>query len=150
MKIRNSNINGGMVSRVQDKTRNTITNGHAEIGNTGESSGVTHGADRQDGIRYTASPEFPARMDLVETIRERVASGRYQQSDAIRGTAERIVDSPDMTESNSQGNRDAAFVERVRTGTVSDLRSQAGAGYYDKPEMIEKVAESLMNALGLG
>lgn len=149
MKIRSSNIGGGVMRKVQDKALNTSTSGSAEAGST-TGTGVTRGPDRQDGIRYTASPEFPARTELVETVRERVASGRYNQTDVIRDTAERIVDSPDMAESTRQGNHDAAFAERIRTGTVSDVRSQAGNGYYDKPEMIVKVAESLMNALGIG
>jgi hypothetical protein len=99
-------------------------------------------------IANTVPAELPVRGDTVDAVIARISAGTYDEPDIQRAVAGRLVESPVL--SGSANGAEAGAPVPSGTERVESARAQMSNGYYDRPEVMNAVAEKLVNLPGLG
>lgn len=131
-----NNINGKNTHKVS--SRNVIKRSDS-VGN----SGYLLGKDKVDGTPFVAETEFEPRVELMESVSERLSNGIYNAPDILEKIAEKVIDAHVATDSISD-----ILMDQVRPEKIEEVNDNIIKNYYDNSEVMQEIATKIINNLG--
>jgi len=93
--------------------------------------------------------EFPPRLEIVKAVSAKVENNSYQDSETMSLIAEKLVDSPVVTDTVEEMIVNKSVEPSSNSENIEDIESRAGEGFYNSPEIMNSIAENLVDVLGL-
>lgn len=93
--------------------------------------------------------EFPPRLEIVKAVSAKVQNNSYQNSEVMSSIAEKLLDSPIVTDVVEETKVNKSIEPSSNSENIKDVESKAGEGFYNNPEIMNSIAENLVDALGL-
>jgi len=148
MRIEGLPLDSGGVRNITEKK--TFKSVPADAVKNSDTVEITGGMGMKE-LAETASAvpvDFPVREDALEAVARRISTGTYDTPETTGKVAERLIESPALSGAVYEAAGSRSGTERPEK--VESARAQAASGYYDRPEVLNAVAEHLVSALGLG
>ena len=95
------------------------------------------------------SADFPARVERVKSIAQRIGGGTYITPEVSEKIAERIIGSEALNDTVSSLTTGETVITPVRSEMVNSANDNILQNYYNQPEVAEEIAGRLIDALGL-
>ena len=146
MKIHGLPLDSGSIKNVAGKKLPRTTLTAAEKADSVALSRA--GAGEQTEFSSLTPEEFPLRTGMLDAVAERIAQNYYDTPETQENTAERIIDSLDISASVASMQNESTE-DTVRSDQVESAKALAASGQYDAEETLTAVAERLTDALGL-
>lgn len=139
-------LDGG-IKNVADKKQTRTT--PVESLNTSDTLALSAGGDAVERVdaQYTAPVDFPVRSEMVREAAERISRKDYDKPEMQENVAVSIINSLGGTESSDKTSEPESVSNSAER--VQSVQTQASEGYYDRPEVMNTIAERLINSLGL-
>ena len=111
-------------------------------------SGAANGLEQAQRLLQSVEMEYPPRMELVNEVTERIERGAYN-NELLDSVAEGVVELSVVKDVITEVavNNDMKLEDRAEK--VEEVNSQVSEGYFDDPEIMIKIAASLIRELGL-
>ena len=149
MKINGLPINDGGFQRIGNKRIEKTPTEKPRKSDIVEISQTARNGDIEVNTQYTLSGDFPARVERVKSIAQRVADETYTMPDVQKKIAENIIESAAMSDAVMYIASGVTETPPVRSEMVNMAHDNVLQNYYDRPEVLEEIAGRLIDALGL-
>ncbi len=149
MKIQNLFFGDNNIRKAEDSRSSGKTAEKKAVSTDSTSvSGADYVREQAGKSSYTVEPEAAPRMELVNQVKEHIQGGAFD-TEYLFKVAESVAESPVVKDVIEESEMAAQNGDIENSDRVEQTRSQIASGYYDNPVVLEQVAESLINALGL-
>jgi len=148
MKVYGLQLNSGGLKHIENRKAVKVSTKKSRKGDTVELSRPARSGDLDMNAKFSISAEFPARLDRVRSVEKLMAKGVYDKPESLEMIAEKVIESPAITDTVSLIASDWAEAIATRGGTVNRVNDQVVKDYYDQPAVMEEIAGRLIETLG--
>ncbi len=99
-------------------------------------------------VAAAESYDFPPRLDRIRNVEQMIADGTLNTQSYLEQVAESLITASTDDETVSAPET-GSTATAVRQKNVDKASAQAGQNYYDRQEVLEKTAQSLIGVLGV-
>jgi hypothetical protein len=129
---------------------NHLSGASTPINPVGETSTPESGSTRiqdQVEVSYSVPTEFPVRESVIQSISERLSKNAYMTPELLGKVSEQIINYSPIPEAQNISSVSDETGE-ARTEKVTAARNQIEMNFYDRPEIIDKIADKVIGATG--
>lgn len=109
---------------------------------TAASTVKTDKPDTFSGGIFSSGSELEPRVELLNSILEKIQSGAYNSQDIISKVAEKIVGKENVTGTQ-------VSTELTNNMNINEQREKIGTDFYSESGIIKATAEKLIDSLGI-
>ncbi|MCD6308914.1 MAG: hypothetical protein J7M24_07970 [Candidatus Latescibacteria bacterium] len=149
MKIQRVQTGAGGSRNIEDRK----TNGAAQSRKSARTDSVSITGENPltvepGAVRLDIGADYPPRFDRVDAARARVESDAYD-GELRNDVAGKVAESSAVKDIVAEVAMNVMKRSGARDDKVESVRRQVEQGYYDNPDVMRRVAENLIDALGL-
>ncbi|MCE5251188.1 hypothetical protein LLG96_13305 [bacterium] len=148
MKVQGLSIGDGGLQRLSDKQSTKVSPGKPQKGDLVELSRSAQEGDVAEMMLSTASEDFSARSERVESAARSVANGAYYLPELLQKVAEKIIETGESMQNLSEITADKNQTPTQLSASMKMVDSQAVQTTYSQPDVITKVAGRLIDTIG--
>lgn len=149
MKIQGLPLNDGSIQRIENKKAEKITADKSPKGDVVELSRSARDGDHEISAQYAIPIEFLERNERVHAVTQNITDESYNQPDVQVEIAEKILQSAILDETINSINAEKNGTPEIRNDMVNRVNNMVAQKYYDQPDVMEQIAGSLIDALGV-
>ncbi len=87
------------------------------------------------------------RYDKIQAAKEKIENGMYNRPEVMSVLAEKLAKNPEISAALAQSQKNDGS-EGMSPQRLELIRNRLNSGFYNKPDVVEKIADSVMKDLG--